>query len=1049
MSRDCNKDKTYPGSEDEYEEISSAESTAITNELFPHQRSVHFILDERVSIEERQTFPLVEPDNPSFLAPIIRISRASIDETATFTETSSVENNEPVDINHNDKNFLHPNANIHSNGGSDSRKSSAKSRPKTPPSFEELTGGLSPMASKDKKNTLFFNDGFRRIDLVMVYEDENINKGVLNEQENERMENRKSFQESLIREGLELEIEDRENSYDQKTVFIKIHTPYDVLMKYSTALHMKRPVKALISISAESWEEDGNEEAEAPFEAESSFCAPISRWFLLDSSLINEDPTEAAVLTKDSGDKLLVKDREKYFTSAQRTQIAWHILMRARYGDENDVGIRKLLNNKSYISAFPLHEGRYDKAADIDYVYDRRVLYLEWARPGKWFQHQPLWLIRKYFGDKIALYFAWLGFYTNMLILPSIVGLCCFIYGLVTMNSAENTPSKEICDPNIGGNITLCPLCDRTCKYQKLGDSCLFSNMTYLFDNNSTVFFSVFMSFWATSFLEMWKRKQAIITWQWDLNTGIEDEETRPEYDLAASKSFKINPVTRRKEPYIQTWKKFVRFAISVTVVTFMIFVVICAVIITIIVRMTTFAWIGDRDFVLIKRHAKLLTSILAAIINLIMIVILTRIYHHVAIWLTNEENPKTPNDYERSFVVKIFLFEFMNYYSSLIYIAFFKGRFFTHPGDSDSRNSLLLKLKGDVCDPAGCLSELCIQLAIIMIGKQWFSNLLELGFPAIRNWWRKRIHRSAKKNPNQEYTHWEENYNLQDPGKLALFDEYLEMVIQYGFVTLFVAAFPLAPLFALLNNICEIRLDAYKMVAQARRPLAERVEDIGAWYSILRVITYCAVVFNAFVIAYTSDYIPRKIYQHFYSENNNLVGYIDSSLSAFNTSHFSSDDDKLGKGIDNEPEICQYRGYRYGPEHEDAYGLSLQYWIIFGARLVFVVIFEHFVFSVTGILANVIPNMPYQVARQIQLEKLLLENQNYLKNPSSTSGEEMDDYDKLLTELREAHNSAQIGEVVRRGTWARKLSRRISNVSYTMYSNNHEGHRNTIKNID
>lgn len=57
----------------------------------------------------------------------------------------------------------------------------------------------------------------------------------------------------------------------------------------------------------------------------------------------------------------------------------------------------------------------------------------------------------------------------------------------------------------------------------------------------------------------------------------------------------------------------------------------------------------------------------------------------------------------------------------------------------------------------------------------------------------------------------------------------FLFSVIQYGFVTLFVAAFPLAPLFALINNIAEIRLDAYKMVSQARRPLAERVEDIGA----------------------------------------------------------------------------------------------------------------------------------------------------------------------------------------------------------------------------
>lgn len=52
--------------------------------------------------------------------------------------------------------------------------------------------------------------------------------------------------------------------------------------------------------------------------------------------------------------------------------------------------------------------------------------------------------------------------------------------------------------------------------------------------------------------------------------------------------------------------------------------------------------------------------------------------------------------------------------------------------------------------------------------------------------------------------------------------------VIQFGFVTLFVASFPLAPLFALLNNIIEIRLDAKKFVAELRRPDAARGKDIG-----------------------------------------------------------------------------------------------------------------------------------------------------------------------------------------------------------------------------
>lgn len=37
-------------------------------------------------------------------------------------------------------------------------------------------------------------------------------------------------------------------------------------------------------------------------------------------------------------------------------------------------------------------------------------------------------------------------FIFQMLILPATVGLLCFIYGIVSMNSEDNKPSKEICD---------------------------------------------------------------------------------------------------------------------------------------------------------------------------------------------------------------------------------------------------------------------------------------------------------------------------------------------------------------------------------------------------------------------------------------------------------------------------------------------------------------------------------------------------------------------------------------------------------------------------
>ena len=74
--------------------------------------------------------------------------------------------------------------------------------------------------------------------------------------------------------------------------------------------------------------------------------------------------------------------------------------------------------------------------------------------------------------------------------------------------------------------------------------------------------------------------------------------------------------------------------------------------------------------------------------------------------------------------------------------------------------------------------------------------------------------------------------------------------VLQFGFITIFVAAFPLAPLFALLNNWVEIRLDAQKFVCETRRAVAERAENIGIWFKILEMLAKLAVISNV------SDYL-------------------------------------------------------------------------------------------------------------------------------------------------------------------------------------------------
>ena len=111
---------------------------------------------------------------------------------------------------------------------------------------------------------------------------------------------------------------------------------------------------------------------------------------------------------------------------------------------------------------------------------------------------------------------------------------------------------------------------------------------------------------------------------------------------------------------------------------------------------------------------------------------------------------------------------------------------------------------------------------------------------------------------------------------------------IQYGFVTLFVAAFPLAPLFALINNIFEIRIDANKLITTKQRPIGERAQDIGAWFSILKAITYLSVVTN--VRQFISDLamlsaIPMRVN---YINTNPLIFYGLSHLTNHCLSIFS-----------------------------------------------------------------------------------------------------------------------------------------------------------------
>ncbi|KAF4082908.1 hypothetical protein AMELA_G00133960 [Ameiurus melas] len=192
--------------------------------------------------------------------------------------------------------------------------------------------------------------------------------------------------------------------------------------------------------------------------------------------------------------------------------------------------------------------------------------------------------------------------------------------------------------------------------------------------------------------------------------------------------------------------------------------------------------------------------------------------------------------------------------------------------------------------------------------------------------------------------------------------------------VTLFVASFPLAPLFALLNNVIEIRLDAKKFVSEYRRPIAAKAKDIGIWYTLLRGLSKVAVIVNAFVISFTSDFIPRLVYQYVYSPDGTLHGYVNHSLSYFNVTDFQPNTDPVEPMfLGYKVEVCRFKDYRDSPWSDTPYELSREFWNILAARLAFVIVFQNMVMLMSDFVDWLIPDIPKDISLQMHKEKNLV----------------------------------------------------------------------------
>jgi len=241
-----------------------------------------------------------------------------------------------------------------------------------------------------------------------------------------------------------------------------------------------------------------------------------------------------------------------------------------------------------------------------------------------------------------------------------------------------------------------------------------------------------------------------------------------------------------------------------------------------------------------------------ASIAQALCTVGLNAIYKELAIVMVDYENYRTDMEWENAIIKKVFPFQFINSYFSLFYIAFLKGKI----GDLDGYNDQCKDSLGK--DTDSCMYELSTLLFSTLITTQIAGTIAEAVLPYFQ--YRAMLALEQAKAGDKPLSELTKESKLVAAHPLDAFNDYNKMVLQFGYVSMFVAAFPLAPVCALLNNILEIRTDAMKRLVSMQRPApSHRAETIGEWMVVLEFMSMAAVATNVGVLCFTSDHLAQE----------------------------------------------------------------------------------------------------------------------------------------------------------------------------------------------
>jgi hypothetical protein len=236
----------------------------------------------------------------------------------------------------------------------------------------------------------------------------------------------------------------------------------------------------------------------------------------------------------------------------------------------------------------------------------------------------------------------------------------------------------------------------------------------------------------------------------------------------------------------------------------------------------------------------------------------MNQVYRRIARRLNDWENYEYDSESNDNLAIKLYLFQFINSYSSLFYIAFIKAWAEGKCQSSCTGSAFDCRLS--------CMDELKIQLGTIFLINMCM-NVMELGLPYMKSKYRKYSEKKAQKEIEQRLgSQHKKASEYEKQSKLEEYetplDDYMEIIIDYGYVTMFSTAFPPVAILALLVNIFEVRVDAFKLCYLTRRPYPAPANSIGEWERVIGIVSILGTLTNTGIIVFTSDIFRLNTYK-------------------------------------------------------------------------------------------------------------------------------------------------------------------------------------------